>query len=139
MIKIVKGILTVTRVKYEYHHMGIPTDIPHDGEKYSPTFKMYTTQGHNDFRIQWHRFEKDCPLHPLIQTVPHVAFKVDRIDEAVKGKTILLEPYHPFTGFRVAMIEVEGAPVELIETNLTEDEIWNEAHEGSIIYPEKAK
>ena len=122
---------------YEYHHMGIPTNQPQDNEKYSSKFKMYTTNGDNEFRIQWHRFEEGCPLHPLIQKIPHVAFKVSNIDEAIKGKNVLLEPYFPFEGFRVAMIEVDGAPVELIETKLSEEEIWNAPHKGSVIYPEE--
>ncbi len=124
------------KISYEYHHMGIPTNTQREGEKYSSTFKMYTTQGNNEFRIQWHRYEEGCPLHPLIQSVPHVGFKVSSIDEAIKGEKVLLEPYYPFEGFRVAMIEVEGAPVELIETNLSEEEIWGSSHKGSVIYPE---
>lgn len=51
---------------FTYHHTGIPTTEPKEGERYSPTVKMYTTAGHNPFRIQWHRFEEGCPLHPLI-------------------------------------------------------------------------
>jgi len=35
------------------------------------------------------------------------------------------------------MIEVEGAPVELIETDLTEEEIWSGSKKESVIYPEK--
>ncbi|HEY3425391.1 MAG TPA: hypothetical protein VGL27_11385 [Negativicutes bacterium] len=115
--------------------MGIPTDKPKKGERYSSTFKMYTTDGHNDFRIQWHRFEEGCPLHPLLQTVPHVAFKVDSIDRAIEGKVVLLAPYYPFDGYRVTIIEVDGAPVELIETSLSEKQIWSDSHENSVIYP----
>jgi hypothetical protein len=111
------------RIKYEYHHIGIPTDKPQTGERYSSPFKMYTTDGHNDFRIQWHRFEEGCPLHPLVQTVPHVAFKVDSIDQAIEGKVVL--------------IVVEGAPVEFIETTLSEEQIWSDSHENSVIYPNK--
>lgn len=124
-------------VTYEYHHMGIPTDTPRKNEKYSSTFKMYTTDGNNPFRIQWHRFEAGCPLHPLIQTVPHVGFKVSSIDEAIKDRKVILEPYYPFEGFRVAMVEIDGAPVEFIETDLTEDEIWGGSKQGSVIYPEE--
>ena len=47
-----------TKINYQYHHMGIPTSEPQLGEKYSSTFKMYTTDGNNEFHIQWHRFEK---------------------------------------------------------------------------------
>lgn len=126
----------MSKLKYQYHHMGIPTNKPKEGEKYSSTFKMYTTPGNNEFRIQWHRFEEGCPLHPLIQTIPHVAFKVNSIDEAIKDREILLEPYYPFEGFRVAMVKIDGAPVEFIETNLSEEEIWGESHKNSVIYPE---
>ena len=122
---------------YKYHHIGIPSTLPREDEKYSSTFKMYTTDGNNEFRIQWHRYEAGCPLHPLIQTVPHVAFKVESIDEAIKGKKVILEPYFPFDGFRVAMVEIDGAPIEFIETNLSEEEIWGASHKNSVIYPEK--
>ncbi|KKQ10194.1 MAG: hypothetical protein WCS92_01630 [Candidatus Babeliales bacterium] len=129
------------KVKYIYHHMGIPVKSPKPGEKYSSTFKMYTANGKDEsLRIQWHRFEEGCPLHILLQTTPHVAFKVDSIDKAIKDKVVLLEPYYPFEGFRVAAIEVDGAPIELIETNLSEDEIWNDDfHKNSVIYPESKK
>ena len=110
---------------YKYHHTGIPTTEKKEGERYSQTFKMYSTPGNNPARIQWHRFEKDCPLHLLIQTVSHVAFKVQSIDEAIKGMNVILEPYYPFERFRVAMVEVEGAPIEFIETDLSEDVIWD--------------
>jgi hypothetical protein len=131
------GALYMNKVTYRYHHMGIPTKEPKPGEKYSSTFKMYTTAGDNEFRIQWHRFEKGCPLHPLLQSVPHVAFKVNSIEDAIKGKVVLLEPYYPFEGFRVAIVEIDGAPVEFIETDLSEQEIWSDSHDGSFIYPEK--
>ncbi|WP_018300767.1 hypothetical protein [Fangia hongkongensis] len=125
------------KVSYEYHHMGIPTKVKKEGERYSSTFKMYTTKGHNGHRVQWHRFEEGCPLHPLIQSTAHVAFKVNSIDEAIKGKKVILAPYFPIENFRVAMVEIEGAPVEYIETSLSEDEIWNEKkHQGSVIYPQ---
>lgn len=125
-------------LSYEYHHMGIPTTIPRQNEKYSSKFKMYTTDGDNLFRIQWHRFEKDCPLHPLIQSTPHLAFKVKSIENAIAGKSVLLEPYYPFKDFRVAMVEIDGAPVEFIETTLSEDEIWGRSHKNSVIYPKKS-
>lgn len=125
-------------VTYEFHHMGIPTLEKKDGERYSSTFKMYTTNSISDvFRIQFHRFEDDCPLHELVKTVPHIAYKVNSIDEAIKGETVILEPYFPFAGYRVAMIEKQGVPIEFIETNLTEEQIWEpKQHKDSLIYPD---
>lgn len=129
--------MNVKTVKYEYHHMGIPTNIPRTGEKYSSTFKMYTSGGEdNEFRVQYHRFEADSPLHPLITTKPHVAFKVSNLDEAIKGKELLLAPYEPFPGFKVAIIAESGVPIELIETSLSEEEIWYSDHNNSVIYPD---
>jgi hypothetical protein len=127
------------KIKYIYHHMGIPTTAHKPGERYSSTFKMYTSDGRDkNFRIQWQRFEEGCPLHELLQTKPHVAFKVDSLDEAIQGRKILLKPYYPFEGFRVAVIEEDGIPIELIETSLSEEEIWGESHENSIIYPKNS-
>ena len=112
---------------YLYHHMGIPTTIPQANERYSERFKMYSTDGNNPFRIQWHRFEEGCPLHPLIQTVPHVAFKVANLAEALSNTTIIMPAYFPFDNYQCAMIAVNGAPIELIETTLTEDELWSQS------------
>lgn len=131
--------MNVKTVKYQYHHMGIPTTEIREDEKYSSTFKMYTSGGENsEFRIQYHRFEEDCPLHPILKKIPHVAFKVDNIDEAIKGKEVILGPYFPFEGFRVAIIidKESGAPVEFVETNLSEEEIWGKPKGKSVIYPE---
>lgn len=115
-------------VTYAFHHIGIPTTEVQPDEIYSASFRMYSTPGNNPHRVQWHRFEEGCPLHPLIQTVAHVAFKVSDMERAIEGKRVILGPYFPFPRFRVAMVEIEGAPVEYLETDLSEDEIWGDAH-----------
>ena len=127
-----------SHVSYRYHHLGIPTTACRPGEHDSSTFRMDSSGGEDPagFRIQYHRFEPGSSLHPLIQTVPHVAFKVDNLDAAIEGELLLLDPDEPFEGFKVAMIEDDGAPIELIETDLSEDEIWGEPKANSVIYPE---
>lgn len=122
----------------QYHHVGIPTIIPQPDERYSEKFKMYTSQGHNPFRVQYHRFEEECPLHHKIQTMTHVCFKVSDIEKLLVGQTILIELYCPFEGYKAPMIEIEGAPIELIETTMTEEENWNDNHEGSYMYSSKS-
>ena len=61
------------------------------------------------------RFEPDSPVHPLIQSVPHIAFEVDYLESAIEGKQILTEPNSPSEGVLVAMILDSGAPVELLQ------------------------
>jgi hypothetical protein len=96
---------------------------------------MYTSGGELPGRIQYHRFGPNCPLHELIQTKPHVAYKVDNIDEVIKGKHVLLGPYFPIKNFQVAIVEEYGAVIEFIETTLTEEEIWDESkHQDSLLY-----
>ena len=114
-------------IEYRYHHMGIPTDIVHPNEKYSKKFKMFTYDNEGDFRIQFHRFEKDSPLHPIIKSYPHVALQVTDLKKAIIGKEILLGPYEPVKRYKVAIVNDGGVPVELIETDLTIEELWDKA------------
>lgn len=100
----------------KFHHLGIPTDIPREGEMYLEEFKMYI-QGYEDspYGIEWIRFEEGCPLPELVQTVPHLAFEVDDLNEAIKDEEILIEPNSPSEGVMVAFIVDNGAPVEFLQ------------------------
>ncbi len=103
---------------WKYHHLGIPTTEKMPGEKYLPQFKFYHSGfPTSPFGVEWMRFESDSPIHPLIQKVPHLAFEVENLDYelATRGFSILTPPNPPAEGIRVAMIEHNGAPIELIE------------------------
>jgi hypothetical protein len=103
---------------WKYHHLGIPTDIVMPGEKYLPQFKLYVSGfSISPFGVEWMRFEDDSPIHPLIKRVPHIAFKVDDLEKELRtrGLKIITEPNQPAEGITVAMIEHNGAPIELIE------------------------
>jgi hypothetical protein len=105
----------VAKLKWRYHHLGIPTDAPRPDETYLEQFRLYVSGfPTSPCGIEWMRFEKDSPLHPLIKTVPHVAFEVDDLDAALEGQEIIGPPGSPSEGVRAAMIVVDGAPVELI-------------------------
>jgi hypothetical protein len=124
-------------ITYEFHHTGIPTLEVRDGEIFSPNVGMYTSDNNGTFRIQWHRFTLDSPLHPLIKNLPHVAFKVDNLQEAIAGQEVILGPYEPIDDYFVAIINDAGVPVELIQTSLPDEEIWGRAKrgEGSLYRP----
>lgn len=117
-------------VNYAFHHFGIPLQDGLFEGTHSEKAGMYTTDNPGQFRVQWHRFTDDSPLHHLIKTVPHVAFKVDNLSKAIEGEEIILGPYEPIDDFFVAMINDNGVPIELIETTLTDDEIWGRARSG---------
>jgi hypothetical protein len=118
-------------VTYEFHHLGIPTNEARPNERYSPQFAMHTSDSPCQlFHVQFHRFDSHTPMHPLIRSLPHAAFKVNDLQRAVAGYQLLLGPYEPIAGFRVAIVDDGGMPVELIQTTLTDDEIWNRATSG---------
>lgn len=123
-------------MEYKYHHIGIPVTEPRPGERYSPSMDMYTSGGELPGRVQYHRFGPKCPLNKLIQTMPHIAYKVSDLDQAIKDKNILLEPYFPIQDFRVAIIEENGAIIEFIQTDLSDEEVWDKPNlKNSILYP----
>ncbi|MBN1301193.1 MAG: hypothetical protein JW995_08235 [Melioribacteraceae bacterium] len=108
--------LAIEEWGWKYHHIGIPTSESKEGEVYLGEFGMYVTGFETSpYGIEWMRFEENSPISGLIQKVPHIAFVVENLDEALKGKTILSEPNSPSEEVRVAMIIHNGAPVELME------------------------
>jgi len=100
----------------KYHHIGIPTDVPREGEAYLPDYRVY----HSGFEtsaygIEWMRYEPESPVPELVKKVPHVAFEVDDLAAELEGKEILIAPNSPSPGVLVAFIIENGAPVELLQ------------------------
>jgi len=105
----------IAKLGWRYHHLGVPTSIPQQDEKYIAQFKMYVSGfSSSPYGVEWMRFEPDSPLPEIIKTLPHVAFEVDDLDEALQGQEVIFPPGSPSDGVRAAMIVHNGAPVELI-------------------------
>jgi hypothetical protein len=109
----------------KYHHIGIPTDRPLPVGDYVKEYKLYAS-GYleSPYGIEWLKFDDDCPLPELVKTVPHVAFVVDDIQAAIAGKKVLIKPNSPTDGVTVAFIEHNRAPIEFLQFDRREDEIW---------------
>jgi hypothetical protein len=100
----------------KYNHIGIPTTGRFAGEIDLPHLKI-TVSDHTDnpFGIQWQRFWDDAPYPEVVRRIPHVAFEVGDLGAALLGQKILIPPNSPSRGVMVAFIEVNGAPVELMQ------------------------
>ena len=100
----------------KYNHVGIPTTERFAGEIDLPHLQM-TVSDHadNPFGVQWQRYWENAPYPELVKTVPHVAFEVDDLASALGGQRVIVAPNSPSPGVRVAFIEVNGAPVELLQ------------------------
>lgn len=114
----------------KFHHIGIPTSGPFEGEIALPHLKV-TVSDHagNPFGIQWMRHWEDAPYPALVKSVAHVAFEVDDLAAAIAGHNIIIAPNSPSAGVLVAFIEVNGAPVELLQIDRT---VYRDATPGPV-------
>ena len=102
--------------KYRYHHTGIPTKRKLKDEQYLSDFDVYVSgYGKNEFNIEWMRYGKKSKVPKIVQQLPHVAFEVDDLKKALKGKEVIIEPNSPFPGLVVAFVLVNGIPVEFMQ------------------------
>lgn len=100
----------------KFQHIGIPTTGHFEGEIPLPHLKITVSDHQNNpFGIQWQRYWDDAPYPELVKTVAHVAFEVDDLQDAIRGRKVIIEPNSPSEGVMVAFIEVNGAPVELLQ------------------------
>lgn len=51
----------------------------------------------------------------MVTTMPHLAYLVDNIEEAIKGKEVLVNPFSPGEGVRVTFVAHNGSPIEFLE------------------------
>lgn len=99
----------------QFHHIGLPTEETQPDEVYVPETKVWVTSPDaHPYRVEYLRFEADSPVTGPLREMAHVAFKVDDLDEALRGEEIVLEPFRPMEGLTVAFIMKDGAVVELM-------------------------
>ena len=100
----------------KFNHVGIPTNASFPGEIPLPHLKITVSDHQNNpFGIQWQRYWDDAPYPDLVKRVAHVAFEVDDLGAALEGQHVIIEPNSPSDGVVVAFVEVNGAPVELLQ------------------------
>ena len=107
----------------KYHHLGIPTTEQRPGEIYLEKFGMHVFGFENSaYGVEWLRFEESSPLPDLVKNVPHVAFVVDDVEYAIRGKDVLIAPNSPSPGVTVAFIVENGAPIEFLSFSTDDHE-----------------
>ena len=106
----------VARLGWRYHHLGIPHTEPRAGETHLEHLGIHVCGFETSpYGIEWMRFDPHCAIPDIVRTVPHVAFVVNDLDDALRGREILIAPNAPSSGVRVAFILDDGAPIELLE------------------------
>ena len=103
----------------EFDHIGVPAPGRRDGMRYLESKRLWlTSPGDHPYRVEWLWYEQGSPEAELVRTVPHVAYRVDSLEEALAGHTVVAEPFDVFGEVRVGFVEVGGAPVEFVQALL---------------------
>ena len=109
----------------QFHHIGLPTDESQPGEFYVSDTKVWVTDPRrHPYRVEFLRFEPDSPVTGPVRDLPHIAFRVDDIESALRDEQVLIEPFSPSSGFKVAFILKDGAVVEFMTFENDSDLPW---------------
>ncbi|SKC85691.1 hypothetical protein SAMN02194393_04421 [Maledivibacter halophilus] len=97
-------------------HVGVPIKNKQPNEIYLKNLKVYVTDPEDhELKFEYLRYEKDTPLPEIMQNNPHVAYKVDSIEEMAKGAKIIVEPFDADKNIKIAFIVKDGVVFELME------------------------
>ncbi|MGL5681604.1 MAG: VOC family protein [Marinifilaceae bacterium] len=97
------------------NHFGIPTTTSQPGETLAEGLKVWLTDYTlSPNRIEYLRFQEGSWMPESIQTIPHIAYEVENLEEELKNAKVIVEPIQCSDELTIAFIEEEGIPVELM-------------------------
>jgi hypothetical protein len=101
----------------QFHHIGLVATEPKPGEMWFETLKVWGTDPSKDpNKIEWVRFTPESPLSktPVAQ-MPHTSWRVDNLEQELKGKQVAVGPLTAAPGIRIAYFLMDGALIEYLE------------------------
>jgi hypothetical protein len=109
-------------MKKAFDHIGIPTTVPQPGESWVPFSQVWVTNPRaHPQRIEYLRAKDPPQVDPAnvglwkLWNWPHVAYRVDNLQEALAGADVILEPFDPGGFGLVAFVLQDGVVVEYME------------------------
>ena len=101
----------------QFDHIGVPAPAKREGMRFLESKRLWlTSPAEHPFRVEWLWYEDGSPEAELVRTLPHVAYRVESLEDAMEGHPIVAEPFDVFGEVRVSFIEVDGAPVEFVQS-----------------------
>jgi hypothetical protein len=100
-----------------FDHVGLITDERKPDESWVEATRVWVTSPRaHPFNVEFLRFEPDSPVTGPLRHKPHVAYRVPDVHEAIRGHSVLAEPFDVGDGFlTVAFVDVDGAIVEFMQ------------------------
>jgi len=101
----------------EFDHVGMITDEKKADENWVEDTRVWVTDpNEHPYHVEYLRYEPDTPVTGPLRNQPHVAFKVENLEESSRGLKCLLGPFEVGGFVRVAFFETDdGAVVELMQ------------------------
>jgi len=100
----------------QFDHVGIVTTEKKPDEIFiEPTRVWITDFQKHPYRVEWLRYEPDSPVTGPVRQGPHVAYRVESIEEASRGLKVLLEPFDVEFAVVAFFESPDGAVIELME------------------------
>lgn len=103
-------------MKAKFHHFGVPTTVKGSKETFLEGAGVYITDPESHpYSVEFLRFTPNSPMPDPIKKTPHAAFIVPSLDQAIKGKQVILPPMEVSPTLRVAFIKDGDALMEVME------------------------
>jgi hypothetical protein len=114
----------------EFDHVGMIATESKADENFVEATKVWVTDPKSHpFRIEWLRYEPDSPVTGPVRECPHVAYRVENIEETAAEMKTLLEPFDVGDFLRVGFYQAEdGAVIELMEYKGSPDQWFDKKH-----------
>ena len=113
-------------VSLQFDHIGIPTETPQAEEFWVAQSRCWVTNPRTHaLRIEYLRFESKPELKPgspewKLWNMPHVAYRVDDLEQAMEGEEVVYGPFEPAEFGRVVCVHKHDLIVDYLEyTDLT--------------------
>ncbi len=86
-------------MKARFHHFGVPTTVKGSKETFLEDAGVYITDPESHpYSVEFLRFTPNSPMPDAIKKTPHAAFVVPSVEQAIKGKQVILPPMVKIAG-----------------------------------------
>ena len=111
----------------EFDHLGLRTFQKQDEEDWVEDTRVWVTNPKkHPFNVELLRYEDDSPVSKTLKENPHIAYRVDNLEEASKGMKVLLAPFEVGGFLKVGFFEFrDGTVIELMQYLADKDKWFN--------------
>jgi hypothetical protein len=116
------------KLNLQFDHIGIPVADPQPAEFWVPESECWVTNPRtHPQRLEFLRFKSKPDLEAgtpqwKLWNMPHVAYRVDNLQEAIKDEEVVYGPFEPADFGSVVFVHKHGVIVEYLE--YTDTSTW---------------